>query len=186
MRRLLLLGALLMLSNPLLAGTSERLREASFSSGFALNQETLERKNQSVLTYLWVDVYAAAFYAPRQANPRAAFETPLSHRLELYYFRDIDREDVIEAAWTTLSRQHDARTLEPLRDALDGLHESFRDIRPGDRYALNFSPDGGLTLERNGKIAFTSQNPQLAKVYLGIWLAPKGLSDELRNRLLAP
>ncbi len=186
MRRILLFSALLLLSETLLANTGERLREAGFSSGFELNREALERKNQSVLTYLWVEVYAAAFYAPRQASPGDAFDAPLSQRLELYYFRDIDREDVIEAAWTTLNRQHDARTLEPLRDALDALHDNFRDIRAGDRYALNFSPSSGLTLERNGEIAFTSQNPQLAKVYLGIWLAPKGLSDELRGRLLAP
>lgn len=50
---------------------------------------------------------------------------------------------------------------------------------------MNFTPSTGLTLERNGEIAFASENPQLAKVYLGIWLAPQGLSDELRNRLLA-
>lgn len=185
MRRILLFSALLLLSNGLFASTNERLREASFSTQFELNQEALERKNQSVLTYLWVDVYAAAFYAPTGASPSQAFDAPLSQRLELYYFRNIDREDVIEAAWITLNRQHHSRTLEPLRKALDALHENFRDIRPGDRYALNFSPSGGLSVERNGKIAFTSPDPQLAKLYLGIWLAPKGLSDELRSRLLA-
>ena len=186
MPRILLFCALLLLGNASHAGTSERLREADFAPRFELNQQALERKNQSVLTYLWADVYAAAFYAPHQTSPDQAVARPLSQRLELYYFREIDRSDVIEAAWSTLNRQHDAATLAPLRDELDALHASFRDIRPGDRYALNFSKDSGLSLERNGEIAFTSSDPRLARVYLGIWLAPNGLSEQLRTRLLAP
>ena len=185
MQRILLLCALLLAGNATYASSGERLREADFAMRFELNREPLERKNQSVLTYLWADVYAAAFYAPHQASPSQAVTAPLSQRLELYYFRGIDRDDVIEAAWTTLNRQHDAATLTPLRSELDALHAKFRDIRPGDRYALNFSKDSGLTLERNGEIAFTSPDPQLARIYLGIWLAPNGLSEQLRESLLA-
>jgi hypothetical protein len=185
MRRILVLATLLLLSGELLANTSERLREANFAAQRTLSEDRLERKNQSVLTYLWADVYAAAFYAPAQASASQAFSRPLKQRLELYYFRKIGREDVIKAAWTTLNRQHSPTTLERLRGALDALHDRFQDIQPGDRYALNFAPESGLSLERNGEIAFTSQDPELAKTYLGIWLAPNGLSDTLRNQLLA-
>jgi hypothetical protein len=185
MGRILVLATLLLLSGELLANTSERLREANFAAQRVLSEDRLERKNQSVLTYLWADVYAAAFYAPTQASASQAFSRPLKQRLELYYFRKIGREDVIKAAWTTLNRQHPAATLERLRGDLDALHDKFQDIQPGDRYALNFAPESGLSLERNGEIAFTSQDPELARAYLGIWLAPNGLSDTLRNQLLA-
>ena len=99
----------------------------------------------------------------------------------LYYYRDIDRSDVIKAATATLERQQASARLKP---ELDQLHASFRNIRKGDRYALDFHPGRGLNLEINGQVVFSSRNEALAKAYLGIWLAPKGLSDELRGKLL--
>ncbi len=185
MSRLLVLAALLLLSPPLLANTSERLREADFAPRFQLEQAELQLQNQSVLRYLWADVYAAAFYTPAQISPPAALADQHSKRLELYYFRQIDRDDVIEAAWTTLKRQRSRDSLERLNPELNALHAQFRDIRPGDRYALNYSPHSGLSLERNGQLAYSSTNRELASAYLGIWLAPKGLSEDLRESLLA-
>ncbi len=185
MNRLLALVALLLLSPPLLADSSERLREANFPAQTQLEHVRLTLKNQSVLTYLWADVYAAALYTAPQTSASQILDDSRSKRLELYYFRAIEREDVIEAAWASLKRQQDEPALAQLRNELDALHASFRDIRPGDRYALNYNDRSGLTLERNGKITFTSRNPELAKAYLGIWLAPKGLSESLRRHLLA-
>jgi hypothetical protein len=176
---------LLLLSSELFANNRERLQEANFAATHEISQNKLERKNQSVLTYLWADVYAAAFYAPPKASASQAVAKPLTQRLELYYFRNIDSQDVIKAAWAALERQHDAATLDALRPNIDALHATFRDIRPDDRYALNLNADGGLTLEINGTVAYTSQDPALAKAYLGIWLSPNGLSDKLRTSLLA-
>ncbi len=185
MRLLWVFTALAMLSSDLFASTRERLQEANFANTHMLEQSNLERKNQSILTYLWADVYAAAFYAPAQASAAQAFSKPLDQRLELYYFRNIDSQDVIKTAWVTLERQHDSDTLMRLRPGIDALHATFRDIRPGDRYALSFSTDNGLILEVNDQTAFSTQNKELAKAYLGIWLSPKGLSDKLRTSLLA-
>lgn len=179
------LTLLLTLGIALPAQGNERLREAGFMPRVQVEQSELELKNQYVLTYLWADVYAAAFYAAPRINPDQAFNDKLSQRLELYYFRNIKREDVIKAAWVTLQRQHDSQTLERLRPQIDALHQRFADIRSGDRYALNYQPGNGLSLERNGQTLFHSDDPQLAKVYLGIWLAPNGLSEKLRDNLLA-
>lgn len=185
MTRILALVTFFLLSFPLQASSDERLREANFPGLYSLDQVDLELKNQSVLRYLWADVYAAALYAAPQVSARQALDARHSKRLELYYFRDIDREDVIEAAWVTLRRQRDTATLGRLREELDALHASFRDIRPGDRYALNYAAGSGLSLERNGETAFFSRNSELANAYLGIWLAPDGLSARLRDNLLA-
>ena len=120
-----------------------------------------------------------------QVGAHQALNDSHSTRLELYYFRPIKREDVIAAAWASLERQQSKATRKHLRTEPDALHASFRDIRPGDRYALNYNARNGLALERNGEIAFTSSNPELATAYLGIWLAPEGLSETLRRHLLA-
>ncbi len=181
MRLLLILT--LLLSNAVSA--SERLAQAAFAATYQQDGSQLLRKNQAVLDYLWVDVYAAAFYSATEVAPRQALQQQAAQRLELYYFREIARSDVIKAAWITLERQHPPAELERLRSQVDALHATFRDIRPGDRYALNYSPRSGLSLERNGSIVFTSRDPELARAYLGIWLAPEGLSDTLREQLLA-
>lgn len=167
------------------ASASERLVQAAFAADYAQNGSQLQRKNQAVLEYLWVDVYAAAFYSPADLSPRLALQQQASQRLELYYFREIARGDVIKAAWTVLERQHAPNELQRLRSQVDALHATFRDILPGDRYALNYSQQAGLSLERNGRLVYHSTDAQLARAYLGIWLAPDGLSDELRAQLLA-
>ncbi|MGL4318725.1 MAG: chalcone isomerase family protein [Pseudomonas sp.] len=179
--RLLLILTLLLTS---VASASERLTQAAFATTYQLDGSQLQRKNQAVLDYLWLDVYAAAFYSAIELSPRQALQQQAGQRLELYYFRDIARSDVIKAAWLTLERQHTPTELQRLRDQVDALHATFHDIRPGDRYALNYSPRNGLSLERNGSTMFRSDNAELARAYLGIWLAPDGLSDQLREQLL--
>ncbi len=178
--RLSLALLLVMLSTPLLA--SEPLQQAAFPN----EQHQLQRKNQTVLDYLWVDVYAAAFYSQAQVTPEQAVQQMREQRLELYYLRNIDRSDVIKAAWTTLERQHPANELQALRAEIEPLQAKFNDIKAGDRYALNYSPEGGLVLEFNGQQVYQSSSTELARAYLGIWLAKDGLSDTLRERLLAP
>lgn len=185
MPRLLTLIFLLCTSSTLLANDASRFEQAAFPATQQVDAATLQRKNQAVLVYLWVDVYAAAFYTANDLSPSHAVERQSAQRLELYYFRDIDRKDVIKAAWSTLERQHPPATLQRLRNELDALHATFRDIRPGDRYALNHSPRAGLSLELNGQTVYRSDNPELARAYMGIWLAADGLSETLRSKLLA-
>ncbi|NVZ68458.1 chalcone isomerase family protein [Pseudomonas costantinii] len=171
---------LLIFSVTVQANETDRLRQAAFPAQF----HELALKNQTVLVYLWADVYAAALYSPVDTSAKAAWDQQKDLRLALYYFRDIDRTDVIKAANTTLERQQTSATLARLKPELDQLHAAFRNIRSGDQYALDFRPGRGLNLEINNQEVFSSRNDELAKVYLGIWLAPKGLSDSLRNTLL--
>ena len=163
---------LLMLAPTAQANEADRLRQADFP----VQAHALTLKNQTVLTYLWADVYAAALYAPPDTSAKLAWHQQRDLRLELYYYRDIDRSDVIKAANSTLERQQaDAR----LKPAVARLHAHFRDIRRGDRYALDYRAARGLNLEINGQVVFSSRDRELAKAYLGIWLAPKGLSEGL-------
>lgn len=175
--RQVVLCLLLMFSIPTFANEADRLTQANFPA----QSQQLALKNQAVLTYLWADAYAAALYAPADLGAKQAWDQQKALRLVLYYFREIDRDDVIKAANTTLERQQASTRLRP---ELDQLHASFRNIRSGDRYTLDFRPGRGLNLAINDQVVFSSRNDELARAYLGIWLAPKGLSDELRGKLL--
>ena len=168
---------MLMVSLTAHANDAQRLKQASFPA----QVEGLALKNQAVFNYLWAEVYAAALYAPADLPAKQAWDQQKAVRLALYYFRDIDRDDVIKAATVTLERQQANAGLNP---EVAKLHARFRDIRSGDRYALDFRPGRGLNLEINGQVVFSSGDEELARAYLGIWLGPKGLSDRLRNTLL--
>jgi hypothetical protein len=174
-----------LIASPLaMASHADLLKKADFPARFDGQSPVLERKNQAILTYLWTDVYAAAFYAEPSVSARQAAFSLTPQRLELYYFRNIDREDVIKAANVALEKQQPGSTLKRLKPELERLHHSFQDIKDGDRYDLSWNRSDGLNLTRNGNVIFESSDPELAKVYFAIWLAPDGLSAELREALL--
>ena len=95
--RHVVLCLLLMFSIPTFANEADRLTQANFPA----QSQQLALKNQAVLTYLWADVYAAALYAPADLGAKQAWDQQKTLRLVLYYFRDIDRSDVIKAATGT-------------------------------------------------------------------------------------
>lgn len=167
------------------SANEKRLAQADFPDRLEVEGQELVLRNASVLRYLFIDVYSAALLTPPDqplANPIMPGE-PL--HLELYYYRDIDRKDVIKAAWIALERQYDKQTLTQLRPGIETLHDTFTDIAAGDRYALTLDHKHALTLKYNGEMAFSSDNSELARAYVGIWLKENGLSDDLREKLTA-
>ena len=183
--RQMLIVLLLLYSTTSLADESARLKEANFPPQWRDGNQVMARKGQIVLTYLWADIYAAALFTPPGISPEQAFNEQRDLRLELFYLRDLDHSDIAQASATILKRQQSAATLSAIDGPLKKLQASFSDIKRGDRYALDYDPARGLNLERNGKVLFNSPDPELAKAYLGIWLAPDGLPEKLRQTLMA-
>ena len=182
--RQLLIALLFAYSAAAAADDAALIKEAAFPAQWREGSEVMPRQGQIVLTYLWADIYAAALYTASGMTPQQAFEQQRNLRLELFYLRDLKHSDITKASTTILERQHPPTVLTPLKPELKKLQDSFGDIKRGDRFALNFSPQRGLNLERNGSVIFTSQNPTLAKTYIGIWLAPDGLPENLRKTLM--
>ncbi|NBF17610.1 chalcone isomerase family protein [Pseudomonas paraversuta] len=183
--RQLLIVLVLTFSAAALADESAQLKQAGFAAQWQGGSQPMERRGQIVLTYLWADIYAAALFTRPGLTPQQAFDEQRAMRLELFYLRDLDHSDVTRASAAILKRQQPAATLARLEQPLKQLQASFGHIKRGDRYALDYDPQRGLNLERNGKVIFNSPDPELAKAYLGIWLGPDGLPEKLRQTLLA-
>ncbi len=153
-------------------------------SDIAPPSNALQLHGEYLLEYLWVDVYRARLYLP-QGFQGDVLSPAVSKSLQLTYLYPLKREELIEAAWITLERQHSPSLLASLRDEIDQLHQRFSAIKPDDRYQLSYdSQQQSLTLLFNDEAVFRSQNPALAQVYLGIWLGENGLSEKLRSALL--
>jgi len=175
---------LLLLSPFAMASQADLIKQANFPARLTDQTPALERKGQGVFTYMWADVYVAALYGEPGTPALQSFNELRPQRLEIYYLRDIDSDDVVDAATETLQRQLDKTTLARLQKGLDQLNASIQDIVPGDRYSLIYQPQKGLTMERNGKVVFNSPDAELARAYFGLWLTPDGLSKKLRETLL--
>ena len=70
-----------------------------------------------------------------------------------------------------------------VRSELSRLTDSYRDVQPGDRYALRWSGEQ-LTLSLNGTPLFQSPNLELAIAMFAIWLGSDPLDDGFRDALL--
>ncbi|MFJ7885360.1 chalcone isomerase family protein [Pseudomonas sp. NPDC096917] len=183
--RQILIVLLLVYSATSLADEAALFKEANFPAQWHDGSQVMPRKSQIVLKYLWADIYAAALYTPPDVTPQQAFDDQRDLRLELFYLRDLNHSDITDASTTILKRQHSVAFLTRQEAELKKLQSSFGDIKRGDRYALDYDPKRGLNIERNGSVIYNSQNHELARLYLGIWLAPEGLPEKLRQELLA-
>ena len=107
-----------------------------FPESIEIGGETLERTGVSKLKVgLIFNVYVAAFYQPAGKKPDEALDNHTKH-LELYYLRNIGREDFIKAANDMLVRQHGETILETMRPGLEAINTLYRDVKKSDRYAL--------------------------------------------------
>lgn len=176
----------LLCSLPLASNASDkRLEQAGFPDNLIVDDKQLVLRNASVLNYLFFDVYSAALLTPVDEPLKDVVDSTNPLHLELFYYREIDRSDVIKAAWVALERQYDETKLNNLRAGVDKLHEAFGDIQTQDRYSLTLDRNQALSLKYNGKQIFQSDDAELARAYVGIWLRENGLSDKLREQLLA-
>ncbi|MBA1149053.1 chalcone isomerase family protein [Ectothiorhodospiraceae bacterium WFHF3C12] len=133
---------------------------------------------------IFFDVYAAALYLPPAADADSALAEETPRRLEIQYLLDLEADDLARAANTILQRQHDKATLEGVREGIEQLHALYRDVGPGDRYAMTYRPGDGTTLTLNGEPQGTIPGGDFARIYFGIWLGKEPLSEALREKLL--
>ena len=57
-----------------------------------------------------------------------------------------------------------------LQSRIDNLAALYRDVKPGDRYALTYIPDEGTTLSLNGETLGSIPGDDFARAVFAIWL----------------
>ena len=128
--------------------------------------------------------YVAALYLAPGEKPESLW-TDAPKRLELHYFYSIGGEKFGGAADELLSRWMSPEEIAPLRERLDTLHALYRDVEPGDRYALTYVPGRGMELTLNEESLGVIEGDDFARTYFAIWLGKVPLDEPLRDQLLA-
>ena len=145
---------------------------------------SLRLHNAALLRYKIVfRGYVVGLYLPEGADPGNALgEVP--KRLEFHYFWKIPGPEFGKAGEEILTRNVDRQTVTALRDRLDRINRAYKDVKPGDRYALTYRPGKGTELSFNGKPLVLVEGDDFAAAYFSIWLGKNPIDEGLKNELL--
>ena len=134
------------------------------------------------MTVWGFDVYDAKLwtrpgFAPTQ-YARHAFA------LELQYLRSLKGEAIAQRSLDEMKRQ--TPIAEPQGQAwLKAMQNLFPDVRQGDRITGVHKPEQGAEFWLNDRLLGQVNDPQFARLFFGIWLAPQTSAPDVRKALLA-
>lgn len=90
--------------------------------------------------------------------------------LEIEYFHAIPAQDFAKATSASISRNTSLTAFQRLKPTVEEFNDLYRDIAPGDRYALTYRPGSGTTLSWNGRALGTAAGAEFGAALFGIWL----------------
>lgn len=145
---------------------------------------TLRLNDVGLMRYRYViKAYVAALYLGEKTPP-ADVLTDAPKRLEIEYFYAIKAAGFANATVEGIAANVPAATVATLRPRIERLNALYRDVKPGDRYALTYLPGIGTELALNGTPLGTVEGADFAAAVFAIWLGPKALDASLKAQLL--
>jgi hypothetical protein len=179
-----LLAACICLSVSAAPARALKIEGVEFAPQVRLSDATLDLHNAALLRYrLFIKAYVGALYlAPKVAAERVLDNVP--KRLEIEYFWSISAADFAAATIKGVANNVDADTLAKLRSRIDRINTLYRDVKPGDRYALTYVPGVGTELSLNARPLGSIEGPDFAAAIFAIWLGPNPLDETFRDDLL--
>ena len=169
-----------------LAGLAQavEIKDVRFSETLVVDQAELKLNGVAVLKWAMLfDVYAGALYLPADV-PGPAWSSDVAKRLELSYFREIEAQGFAQASDKILQDNLLPAEYQALAKRLQAFYGFFQDVKPGDRYSINYLPEKGTDLRLNEQSLGQVPGADFAAAYFGIWLGVEPISKEFRNRLL--
>ena len=159
---------------------------AARTGSTSLTEDGARFELAGMATFRWMSalkVYDATLHVGAEETPaRALSDVPL--RLRFVYHRGFTAEEIAKGGDKLLSRNVDAATLAALRERLDLINRSYRDVKPGDSYTLTYVPGKGTTLRLNDAVLVTIPGQDFYAAYFRIWLGDNPISKPMRDALL--
>ena len=163
---------------------SVEIKGVRFSDTLVVEQAELKLNGVAVLKWAMLfDVYAGALYLPAGVRGQA-WSNDVAKRLELSYFREIEAKGFAEASDKILQDNLLPAEYQTLAKRLQTFYGLFQDVKPGDRYSINYIPEKGTDLRLNEQFLGSVPGADFAAAYFGIWLGAEPISKSFRNILL--
>jgi hypothetical protein len=156
----------------------------AFARQVQVDGRDLPLRGLGLLRYMvFIKAYVAALYLPETVRAEDALSEVPRH-LEIEYFHAIAAGDFAKATTASIERNTSLVTFRRLEPTITSFNALYRDVKPGDRYALTYVPGAGTTLSWNGAPLGTVPGAEFAAGLFGIWLGPNPLDRDLKRLLL--
>jgi len=145
---------------------------------------TLRLNDVGLMRYRYViKAYVAALYLGDGGRADAIL-ADTAKRLEIEYFYAIKADGFAKATDQGIAANVGPEKVAKLRPQIDKLNALYKDVKPGDRYALTYLPGVGTELALNGTPLGTIEGADFAAAVFAIWLGPNAIDQSLRTQLL--
>jgi len=180
----LLLPALLLVTPAASSDAPVMVDEFQFVRTVDIQDQRLTLKGAGLLRYMvFIKAYAGALYLP-DSVPSDPVLAPVAKRLELAYYHAIGSEDFARATRVKIRDNIEADQVQKLQSRIDRLAAMYRDVKPGDRYALTYIPGEGTRLSLNGEVLGSIPGDDFAGAVFSIWLGGHPIDERFRDTLL--
>ena len=176
--------ALLLVTLPASTPAAVKVGGVQFAKTIDADHGRLHLQGAGILKYMaFIKAYAGALYLSESAQPGQALE-PVAKRLELEYYHPIKGEEFASATRIKILDNIPADQVAGLSERIERLSDMYRDVAPGDRYALTYFPGEGTVLSLNGEALGSIPGDDFARAVFAIWLGDNPIDDGFRDRLL--
>jgi len=127
--------------------------------------------------------YVGAIYYEEGLGPHELLADH-AKRLEVEYFHAIAAADFGAATNEIMARNVDQKILVRIRPQIDYHNALYRDVEPGDRYALTYIPGRGTELALNGRPLGIIEGEAFAAALFSMWLGERPMNRSFKEQLL--
>jgi Chalcone isomerase-like len=164
-----------------ITGTDATSLPARIPSSSHPQLEGSRLQGEAGLRFFGLRIYQARLWTLPDFRPQRSEDQPLV--LELEYQRDFKGREIAERSLQEM-RRIEGFSEEQAARWLSQMQRLFPDVRPGDRISGRHLPGRGAEFWVNGRQAGRVEDPDFARLFFGIWLAPTTSEPALRLALL--
>jgi hypothetical protein len=155
-----------------------------FPQSFSAEGRLLDLNGVGLMRWKYlIKGYVAALYLGSGATPDETLQD-VPKRIEIEYFHGIDAEDFSKVTLDRIRLNVSEEEFMALRARIEQLNRLYRDVSPGDRYALTYLPGSGTELALNGRPLGRVPGADLARALFAIWLGAVPVDASLKQSLL--
>lgn len=147
-------------------------------SVFAIQTNQLVKYGEGEMKVLFWQLYKAELFGSKNAY---SFDDK-QLALKITYYRDIDKNDLIEA--TADQWQHIGVTHQNIPMWLDELATIWPNIKKNDMLIVTRNEDNSASFFNNEGLLGTVKDPDFGDAFLNIWLSNKTTRPKLREKLI--
>ncbi len=166
-----------------------KIADINYTDTVKLGGQELVLNGAGMRKILFIKVYAAGLYLPKQAyTMKNALEQAGAARVRLGLLRDVETKDFVEALQGGLAdntSEDDRKAIASEVDGLIAVMKKIGDVKEGDLIDFEYTPAGGTSVSMNGKVVGEKLGGRsLYDAVLRIWLGDRCIDEDLKEDLL--